>query len=477
MATFLLSAGLLGATSYAVARIGRNAGEQFWLFVGSGFCELATVTEVLSWLGALTPMGFLLAQLLVLLMVSPLLLRKLEKREPVQFRATWSMRLMLTAMLLMAAVTGIERFVLPVSHIDDRMYFASRAAYWMQNRSALHFDTHNQRQIIFPIGATVPFFWPLLFTRSEAAGQLVFWLAYPLLGPGIYLVLRQVRASRVVATTGALLLMFTPQVLAQTRGAHSELWVALFSVGTAYWALAAWTSEHQRVRNLALAAVFATVAVSTRITAMPLLVSVLIMPMVIGARGRGRAFAGAVAGLILGIVLSGWLLTLIENGRVFRNPLGPAPIRRLHTADHGLRQLTVHTARFLVTIYEPPLLATHDAVAAYPQEVNRLMERLQLGVPLPGEGDRWPGPYVQTADVFPQYYGVVGYALIPALAGAWVLAVRDAAATFPRVRLGAVGILAVLATPFLLAVVYHVRWMGLMGRFWVAPFALILPII
>jgi hypothetical protein len=102
-----------------------------------------------------------------------------------------------------------------------------------------------------------------------------------------------------------------------------------------------------------------------------------------------------------------------------------------------------------------------------------MLHTLHLDTPLPQETDPWPGAYNPNLHLFAEYYSLPGLALIPALVAALFFAIID----IKRRAFRPTTILAILAAPFLLAVVYHIRWMGLMGRFWVAPYALILPII
>jgi hypothetical protein len=59
--------------------------------------------------------------------------------------------------------------------------------------------------------------------------------------------------------------------------------------------------------------------------------------------------------------------------------------------------------------------------------------------------------------------------VLPLLLTACWLAVRAVA----RRRLEPLAVVAILAVPFFLGVLLLVRWMGLMGRFWIAPYALL----
>jgi hypothetical protein len=465
---FVLSAVLLITASWSAARLISNRSERFWIFLAVSFFQLGTITSILSLFGALTPRAFLLFQALLVPIAVWMFLRPHQTRAPKQ-RLTPLILLCFTPIALMVILTGIEKLALPVSNFDDRLYYASRAAYWMQHQSALHWPTHNERQVIFPITDRLPYFWPILFTQTESAGLLVYWLAYPLLAIGMYTLLREMDLSRPISAAGALLLCLTPQVLLQTSGAHSELWVTLFSLGCAFWSLRAWQNHGRRPTDFLWACVFAALAAATRLTALPLILSALLLPLLLSSPHKRRALLASFTGVLIGIVFSGWLFTIIENTRHFGHPLGPTAIRAYHAPTYSPRQLATHAARFVVTLLEPPMLPSDQSAQESSRAFHAFLENLNLHRHLPMEEStsHWPGPYRIQVHRFAEYYSIQGLFWIPAL----ILAVLCAK------RLRAPAILALLAIPFLVAVVFRLRWMGVMGRFWVAPYALSLPII
>jgi hypothetical protein len=465
---FALSAGLLVATSWTAARLSSNHRERFWIFLAATFFQLGTITSILSVCHALTPRLFLLLQALLIPAALWMYLRRRPLAAPVP-RITPIIILCVMPIALMVLLTGIEKLALPVSNFDDRLYYASRAAYWIQHQSALHWPTHNERQVIFSITDRLPFFWPLLFTRTESSGLMGYWLAYPLLAIGMYTLLREMELTRPVSAAGALVLGLTPQVLLQTSGAHSELWVTLFSLGCAFWSMRAWQNHGRYSSHFLWACLFAALAAATRLTALPLILSALLLPFILGSPRKLRALIASFAGLTIGIIFSGWLLTLVENTRHFGHPLGPTAIRAYHSSNLSSQQLATHTARFLITLLEPPVLPSDRSAQDLSNSFHDALHNLNLDRPLPMEGitSQWPGRYRIEIHRFAEYYSLPGLLWLPAL----ILAVLCAR------RLRAPAILALLAIPFLLAVVFRLRWMGVMGRFWVAPYALSLAVI
>src|SRR5205823_10697251 len=94
-----------------------------------------------------------------------------------------ALRFVLLAGLLCVAIfislSLINQIMAPISGFDERMYHASRVLYWISNHSIFPYMTHNDRQVMIPFGAELLFLWPVLFTKSELFGRVIFWLAYP----------------------------------------------------------------------------------------------------------------------------------------------------------------------------------------------------------------------------------------------------------------------------------------------------------
>jgi hypothetical protein len=374
----------------------------------------------------------------------------------------------------MMLLTGLEKLFLPVSNIDDRMYRASRAGYWLQERTLALPDLHNDRLTAFPPGGSLPFFWAILFTRDEIAGQVAMWLAYPLVAAGLFVLLREARLSRAASVLGALVYCFTPIVLLHTRGVQPEQWFALFTVGCGFWVLRAARGRRcAAVAAVGWACLFAVLAVNVRATALPLVVMVLLLAPLLAKGRRLRATACGVAGGAVALAFSGLGLILVNNVRLYGAPFGSPSFRRVHTSDVSLRQLRTHAGRAIVVLMEPPLLTSERARRGWEDLSNRVLDGLGADQWLPHEEEVWPGHWVPQAKRVAENYSLPGWLWLPglavALAGAlWRFARRPGG----RFRWRPAPLLALLSTPFFLAVVLGVRWMGLMPRFWIAPYAL-----
>src|SRR5688572_14366780 len=170
---FVLSAALLVACATVVSwRFARTPGEAFWFTTGATYLQVGGIATVLSLAHLLTGEAFLAAQLVVTLVVWGTLRRNRETasdaRPPLavsHLRAVVAtpLRVGLLALILVVIAAHLVTAVrTPVHGFDDRMYRASRAAYWIQHRSLLPWDTANERQVSFAFGSELVFFWPLL---------------------------------------------------------------------------------------------------------------------------------------------------------------------------------------------------------------------------------------------------------------------------------------------------------------------------
>ena len=99
---------------------------------------------------------------------------------------------------------GYFSLATPIYSGDEKMYHASRVLYWIQHRSVFPYVSHNDRQTVSPFGSELFFLWPVLLTRTESIGRMVFWLAYPGVAVGQYWLLRSLRLSSGLALLGGL---------------------------------------------------------------------------------------------------------------------------------------------------------------------------------------------------------------------------------------------------------------------------------
>ena len=458
---------LLGGASIVARRLARRTSERFWIAVAAGTLFIDGGITLLSIVRQVMPVALLAYQAVVLVVVLLACGRAAALRPRIRRRRfSRSQKFLIAALAVMILLTCFEQCFLAVSNQDDRNYRAARAAYWLQHQSIAGWETHNDRQVAFPPGGSIPFFHAILFSRNETAGLLATWTAYPLAAIGAYVLLRSLHLSRTPSLLGTLAFCFTPIVLLQTRGVQPELWLTLYTLGCAFWSIRAWRRRRHAARAWAMACLFAVLAVNVRTTALPLVLMPLLLSLFRGHRARN--FAAAVGGAIVALLLSGLLPILLFNAKNFGHPLGSAGFRETHQADITAEQLRAHASRAIVVLIEPPFV---------PDRLHQPLERALAIILhatdgdawLPREEQPWPGHFVPQVHMWAENFSLPGVLWIPIL----LLALRlGARRLFRGRRLRSFDILTLFALVFLLAAVFLVRWMGVIGRFWIAPYAL-----
>jgi hypothetical protein len=235
---FALSALLLIWTSLLIARsISPAAAERFWIFVAAICLQLGAITTLSSVFSQLNRTFWLASQILLFAVVI-YFGRRLHTSPRVSEGPIppTSLALLICSVTLIA-LSGISQIATPIHIGDEKMYHASRVIYWIQHQSTFPYETHNDRQTVFTFGSELFFLWPVLLTRSELIGRMVFWLGFPCAAVGQYFLLRVMKLNRSLALIGVLILISTPIVNRSSVGLKPEMWtvVALLATPTGPW--------------------------------------------------------------------------------------------------------------------------------------------------------------------------------------------------------------------------------------------------
>jgi len=388
-------------------------------------------------------------------------------------------RAAIAAAAILIALSGLRQATSLISGFDDRMYHASRVAYWMQNTSVLPYPTHNERQVAFPFGSELYFLWPVLFTKWEAAGRLVFWLGYPLAAIGVHLLAGRAGVRESFRSLAVLLFVSTPIVSSQSTGLAPELWLTVFELGTAFWILeAAAADDHgDAARAAGWAGLFLILALNVKTTAAGLIFPAAILPFAMMHRSvRWPAFRSLAAFAVGAFLLSGLALNLSGNLVRCGNALGSGGLRQVHRSDLTARQVYIHAVRLPLLLLElpwvpDPLRGRLEAVGAACAERTGATQTIAF------EDSTWPWPgrFRFSLPETAQNYSLGGLLWLPGLACALVLVFRDFRNWGPAGRRTAFGLCTLLSFSSLIPVVFGLRWMvgsGVPVRFLVAPWAL-----
>ena len=475
------------------SRLARTPADGYWIFVASVMLQVGAITSLTSLVHQLTPAGWLLVQGLLCALTMPL-----TGGVPRPTRMAWRrLSAVLTAFvrglsfwgaLTLCAICGIllvsmaMQAAAPLQNFDDRMYHGSRVIYWIQHQTVFPFETHNIRQTIIPFGSELFFLWPVLLTKTEAVGRLVFWLAFPLASIGQYLLLRALKLGQTVALVGVLMLISTPLVLSSAMGLKPEVWSIVTLLGLAYWAVASCSGPGGSKTSYCFLGVFAVLSINVRSFPVAILPSLLLIAWWAPGRlplvARLKALS---AGLLTAGLLSTLLIPLAFNTALHHHPMGPQEVRSTIQAEASPRVLYTHAVRFAFLLMElPDVPASAETRAHFSGAANRLISAMGAGAPLAGEDVRlWPGAFVYALPAHSTRFSLWGLLWIPMLLLAVPLLIRNVLATWPRVTLTAVSALTLLAVPLLGAVLFGARWMvqaEVPGRFLVGPYSLALSV-
>jgi hypothetical protein len=488
---FGLSALLLICTSLLVACwISPKSAERFWIFVATICLQLGAIKALGSVFSELNRTFWITSQVLLFIVVVYFGRRLRQSSEasksgskPTAFAGALSSSglALLICSVVLIALSGIAQIATPIHIGDEKMYHASRVIYWIQHQSAFPFESHNDRQTMFTFGSELFFLWPVLLTKSELVGRAIFWLGYPCAATGLYCLLRILKLSRSLALFGVLILVSTPLVSSSSVGLKPELWTVVVLLGTAYWAVAICIDSERIETKCFMLGVFTLLSINMRPLALALIPGIVAVPLctrnAIRPLIRLRAVA---AGGLSGLMLSALLIPFGFNLIRYHNIIGSEPLRKILAPPFSAAQLWTHAVRLPFLLLELPETEPASLRAGVSAWGNLAISAAGAAAPLPLEGDGpWPGKYSYELPQRASKFSLWGILWIPTMVVALWLLARDVRFTWPRVKLGPVSALTLLAAPLLAATAFGTRWMTAStapDRFLIGPYALALPI-
>jgi hypothetical protein len=308
----LLAVALTGPAALGIR--GRAARAASGLIVAAATVVGSTI--VLSLMRQLTRPGLLLAQLLVAAVsvgawlwirkpATPTIRRPETRRVVAAIRAHPVVAVL--ACVVIAAL--VLEFVLAVTVApntwDGLSYHLSRAAYWLQYKSALRFPGGSFGQLDHPADGEMLIAWMLSLSGTDRFVALVQWTSAIGCGLCVYLgaVLLGFRRAHAAFAAGLFLLM--PIVILESTSTQNDLVAAFFVAGTAVFAVRGIVARSYG--DLAVGALALGLAVGTKGTVLIALPSLAI---IVGASvwryGLPRRLAVAgVAGALLAVVALG----------------------------------------------------------------------------------------------------------------------------------------------------------------------------
>lgn len=492
IAAFVLSATLMLCSSALIARwVGQTLAERFWIFLASVAIHLGVICEVTSLFAGLTPVSWLAVQLLLLALAvflsrrfgtsipalnAKAILGEIRERAGAFLRTLSPLALaVLLCVIGLVVLFGLQRYLTPVSGFDEKECHASRVLYWIQNQSVFPYVTHNERQNAFAFGSELVLLWPLLFTKMEPVGRMVFWLGSPAAAVGLYLLLRELGASREVSLVGVLILATTPLVIEYSTNLKPDIWLVVFLLGTGFWTVRACRQPEQVGKSFFLVALFSTLSINVKLTALALLPSVLALPWLVrGYKKRSSGIKPILLGAIAGFLLSGLVVVIGFNLVNYGHISGSKAMRETHTSDLSLTQLYTHAVRLPFVFVEFPEMPLASVRGRLTNLIGSVVSFLGADKMLPLERkDGWPGFYFYEMPEYADSFSSGGMIWLPLLIIGLVCLIRDSIRTLPNIHLRPLSSLVVLELPLLFGIVFFLRWQrGGTERFLMAPYVL-----
>jgi hypothetical protein len=326
--------GLLALAAVSTATLldvrGRAAFVAACLVVGAAAVVLSTI--VLSVFDAFTRTGLLAAAAFFAIAGVAAWGARGWPRAPAgwrpSWRAAWGAARAQPAVAVIAVAAGLAllvQLVLAVavapSNWDSMTYHLSRAAYWLQDRSAEHFPGGSVRQLDSPPNGEILQAWTMAMSDGDRLVSVVQWLSLIGVACCIYTGARMLRFDRGPALFAAALFAVLPQPILQAASTQNDLVTALFVVATAVFGARGLRDRH--AGDLAVGALAAGLAVGTKGTALALApaLAVILVAAARGYRTPPRIVAGAAAGVVVAILALG-SFGYVLNAQAHGSPFG-----------------------------------------------------------------------------------------------------------------------------------------------------------
>jgi hypothetical protein len=446
--------------------------------------HLGAIATIASMMHQLTPLGWMLIQSVLLVGAVWSLKPRLAlenfsgiRHSCEEFLATLSPMALaaLLATIAIVIVSAVIQFYTPIYVGDEKMYHASRVIYWIQHQSVFPYPTHNDRQTVFTFGSELFFLWPVLLSKSETLGRLIFWLGYPFAAIGEYLLLRALKASKTVSLVAVLLVVSTPIVLTYSTGLKPEMWAMWAVTGTAFWACRL-EEEGEFTSACFWMGVFAMLTVNIRTTATAIIPVCAVLPFLMQASvaplQRGKA---VLAGLAAGLLLSGIMIPLGFNMIAYHHFFGPPAMQKVHLSDISADQIYTHLTRAPFLLFEIPEVPGAAVRQYLTTSGNSIASAVGASNRLPGERDLWPGLFSFTVPEYATRFSLLGMFWLPALVVAILMLLQNLIRTAPKFDLTAQSAVTALAAVPFVSVLLGVRWMvtsAIPERLLILPYAL-----
>jgi hypothetical protein len=143
-------------------------------------------------------------------------------------RADPALAVLITAATAALALQFFMAIAIAPNNFDAMTYHLPRAAYWLQNNSALHWQGGTVQQLGDPPNAEMLQAWTMALSGTDRFVQLVQWLSLVGIALAIFSLARLIDFQPRAAAFAAALFVVLPQPLLQAASAQNDLVVTFF---------------------------------------------------------------------------------------------------------------------------------------------------------------------------------------------------------------------------------------------------------
>ncbi|MFH1185415.1 MAG: hypothetical protein V1755_10310 [Chloroflexota bacterium] len=202
---------------------------------------LVGVTEILSWLRAISFryvlaawfLGLLLALALAALSLKGLRLYLMRPELP---RLSAVEMILISCCALIAAVTALIAWIAPPNTHDSMTYHMARVLHWIQNASVAYYPTNMLRQLFLAPGAEYFILHLQILAGSDRLANFVEWFSMIGTSVGVSLIAREFGSNRQGQIYSVVAALTIPMGILQATSTQNNYITAFWLVCFVYWA-------------------------------------------------------------------------------------------------------------------------------------------------------------------------------------------------------------------------------------------------
>lgn len=334
----------------------------FW---GILFAQVVLGFEILSVPKILTPLNFLIFNLIIMIFSAVIFMKKspqilifedfkddISKIKSVILKNKW-LKVFFAAFCIFLIGTLSFVIFMPVYDLDAYAYHLARVPFWIINHSVNHFLITDIRALIMPINSEIIYAWAFLFIKSDIFVRIFSFCAYILFVVGLRGLFKELKLSVRTFLWTLFAVTSMPSVLFSVSGTESNTAVAALILSAVYLFL--YAVKNNKTVPVYFSSLLYALAIGTKTTAIISSFSVLMIASVIAFLYKRKDFYKPVllcgAFLILNfLIFAGYNYFL--NYAEFGNPITSVHARETHAFYGGFKAFIANIIRYIFDMFD-----------------------------------------------------------------------------------------------------------------------------